>query len=339
MSASAINPMNIAVVGAGYWGKKVIREIRDISKTNGLVRLHAIADNSPTSLKECREEFGAVDCRLDYRTLLSDPDLSAVHISTPNPTHFEVASALLQHGKNVLVEKPLTIESKDAYRLVQLAQEKSMVLCTGHIHRFNNGVRELKRAIASGVLGRIYYLRLQWTGFLPPQRDREVITDLAPHPFDICNYLLGNWPEKVTCRGKGYRTSEREEVAFITAEYADGLSVQIEVSWLDREKNRNVTVVGSDGMASLDCAEQKAVLIRPDRMEQVPIIPSNTLREEIVHFANCIGHNHRSQPFSNESDGMLGAQVVRLLEATRESMYKERTQRVQLPTIEEVLAR
>ncbi len=339
MSASPIEPLNIAVVGAGYWGRKVIREILDISKTSGLIRLHSIADNSPTALEECKRLFGAIECRRDYRSLLSDTSLSAVHVSTPNHTHFEVASALIQHGKNVLVEKPLTLASKEAYKLVQMAQENGTILCAGHIHRFNSGVRELRRAIANGVLGRIYYLRMRWTGFLPPQRDREVVTDLAPHPFDICNYLLGNWPEKVTCRGKGYRTHEGEEVAFITAEYSDGLSVNIEVSWLDHEKHRDVTVVGGDGIAKLDCSEQRAVLIRSDRTEQVSITPSNTLREEIIHFANCINHNHRSQPFSNESDGMLGAQVVRLLEAARESMFQGRTEHVQIPTIEEVLTR
>jgi len=339
VSANPIEPLNIAVIGAGYWGKKVIREILDISRSTGLIRLHSIVDNSPTSLEQCRQEFGPVDCMLDYRPLLSRPDLNAVHISTPNHTHFEVASSFLQHGKNVLVEKPLTLKSKEAYELVQLAQEKGLVLCSGHIHRFNNGVRELKRAIAGGLLGKIFYLRLRWTGFLMPQRDREVITDLAPHPFDICNYLLGEWPEKITCRGKGYRTRDREEVAFLTAEYSNDLSVHTEVSWLDREKHREVTVVGSDGVAILDCSEQKAVLVRPERTEQVPITPSNTLREEILHFTECISRNRRSQPFSNQSDGMLGAQVVRLLEAARESLQQGRTQQVQFPTIEEVLTR
>ena len=339
MSANPIGPLNIAVIGAGYWGKKVIREILDISRSTGLIRLHSIVDNSPTSLEQCRQEFGPVECMLDYRPLLSRPDLNAVHISTPNHTHFEVASSFLQHGKNVLVEKPLTLKSKEAYELVQLAQEKGLVLCSGHIHRFNNGVKELKRAIAGGLLGKIFYLRLRWTGFLMPQRDREVITDLAPHPFDICNYLLGDWPEKITCRGKGYRTRDREEVAFLTTEYSNDLSVHTEVSWLDREKHREVTVVGSDGVAILDCSEQKAVLVRPDRTEQVPITPSNTLREEVLHFTECIGRNRRSQPFSNQSDGMLGAQVVRLLEAARESLHQGRTQQVQFPTIEEVLTR
>ena len=339
MSASPIEPLNIAVIGAGYWGKKVVREILDLSRSTGLVRLHSIADNSPTSLEQCKREFGPVDYRLDYRSLLTDPLVNAVHISTPNHTHFDAARAFLQNGKNVLVEKPLTLRSKESYELVQLAQEKGLVLCAGHIHRFNNGVRELKRAIASGVLGKTYYLRFRWTGFLLPQKDREVITDLAPHPFDICNYLLGTWPEKVTCRGKGYRTREREEVAFITAEYSDDLSVSTEVSWLDREKHRDVTVVGSEGIATLDCSEQKAVLVRSNGTEQVPITPSNTLREEILHFADCVNRNSRSQPFSNQSDGMLGAQVVRLLETARESLYQGRTQLVQFPTIEEVLTR
>ncbi len=339
MSASPISPPKIAVIGAGYWGRKVIREIVDISRTTGTVKLHSIVDNSPTILEQCQKEFGPVDCRVDYRTLLTDPELAGVHVCTPNATHFEVASAFLKHGKNVLVEKPLTLKTKDSYDLVRIAREKGLVLCTGHIHRFNNGVRELRRAISTGVLGNLYYLRFRWTGFLMPQKEREVITDLAPHPFDICNYLLGQWPNKITCRGKGYRTRENEEVAFITAEYPDDLSVHIEVSWLDREKHRDVTVVGSEGVGKLDCTDQKAVVIRTDKTEQVPITPSNTLREEVVHFINCINQNQKAQPFSNQSDGMLGAQVVALLEASRESLRHGVTQQVQFPAVEEVRRR
>lgn len=339
MSANPIQPQQVAVIGAGYWGRKVIREIVDISKTNGSVRLHSIVDNSPTSLEQCKKEFGPVKVHLDYRSLLSDPEITGVHICTPNATHYEVASSFLKHGKNVLVEKPLTLKSKDAYDLVSLARKTGLVLCTGHIHRFNNGVRELRNAIATGVLGNLYYLRFRWTGFLMPQKEREVITDLAPHPFDICNYLLGLWPNKITCRGKGYRTRENEEVAFITAEYQNDISVHIEVSWLDREKHRDVTVVGSEGIGTLDCFDQKAVLQRADSTQQVSIAASNTLREEIAHFVECMNRNQRSLPFSNQSDGMLGAKVVTLLEAARESLQKGHTQQVQFPPLEEVITR
>jgi len=334
-----LRPVKIAVIGAGYWGRKVIREIIDLSRTTGNVELYAVADNSPTILEQCQREFGTLDYRLDYRTLLSDPELTAVHICTPNATHFEVASAFIREGKSTLVEKPLTLKSAEAYELLRLAREKNKILCTGHIHRFNNGVKELQRAINGGVLGELYYLRLEWTGFLLPQSQREVITDLAPHPFDISNYLLGTWPTKISCRGKGFRTKENEEVAFINTEYANGLCMHIEVSWLDRQKRRNVTVVGSEGIARLDCGDQTAVLEHGDKTERVNIAPSNTIRMEITHFAECINHNARSESFLNLSDGLLGAQVVTLLEAARESLRKERTVEIRFPVAEEVRVR
>jgi len=335
---SMTNQVRIAVIGAGYWGKKIIREVLDISRTTGRVQLHAVVDNSPTMLAQCEQEFGPSDYRVDYQGLLDDPELSGVHICTPNSTHFEVASSFLKHGKNVLVEKPLTLNSKEAYQLVRIAQENKRVLCVGHIHRFNNGVRELRQAINSGVLGELYYVRFGWTGFLPPQGYREVITDLAPHPFDICNYLLDMWPNKITCRGKGYRTKENEEVAFITAEHPSGLAAQVEVSWLDRQKRRDVTVVGSKGMAYLDCAEQKGVL-HASNSTQISISPSNTIRKEVTHFIDCISGNLSSKPFSNLSDGMLGARVVSILEAARESLRQERTVEVHMPLAEEIPAK
>lgn len=334
-----MEPVTVAVIGAGYWGKKVIREIQSISQMERKVRLHSVVDNSPTSLEQCRQEFGSLDYRLEYQSLLTDESLSGVHICTPNQNHYEIASAFIKAGKNVLVEKPLTLKSREAYQLVEQAQENDVILCTGHIHRFNNGVRELKRALATGVLGTPYYFRLEWTGFLPPQGQREVITDLAPHPFDICNYLTSQWPTKISCRGKGYRTRENEEVAFISCEYEDGLAAHIEVSWLDPEKRRKLTIVAKEGIASLDCLDQKAILQQRDHTEQVPITPSNTLREEISHFAACINHNGHSESFSNDSDGLLGAHVVTCLEAARDSLIQERTVKVQFPLFAEISSR
>jgi len=208
-------PVNMSVIGAGYWGKKVIREIMDVSRTTGRVNLCSIVDNSPSMLEQCRKEFGPLDYRLSYQGLLSDSATSAVHICSPNGTHFEVASRFLRSKKHVLVEKPLALRSREADELVRLAETNRKVLAVGHVHRFNNGVKELKRVVDSGLLGDIYYLRLQWTGFLPPQRDRDVITDLGPHPFDICNNILGTWPTKISCRGRGYRGGAGDEVAFI----------------------------------------------------------------------------------------------------------------------------
>src|SRR5437773_2673298 len=173
--------LNIAVIGAGYWGKKVIAQILDIARTGDAINLYSVADSSPTALEQCRKEFGPLNYRLDYRELLSDPKVSAVHLCSPNQTHFGIASEFLRQGKHVLVEKPLAMKSKETYELVRLAREHGSVLCTGHVHRFNNGVRGLQRLMASRVLGDIYYFRLKWTGFMAIQNNtlREEILHFA----------------------------------------------------------------------------------------------------------------------------------------------------------------
>src|SRR5437016_2062939 len=335
-----MNPLRISVIGGGYWGKKVIRETLEVGRTTGSSRLHSIVDNFPESLAQCRQEFGpGLDFRTDYHALTTDPSVTGVHICTPNSTHFEVASAFLRQGKHVLVEKPLTLRTEEAYELVRLANENKAVLCVGHIHRFNNGVRELRRVLAEGVLGEVYYVELRWTALMNPQLQREVITDLAPHPFDICNYVVNAWPDKVSCKGRGYRTKLNEEVAFITAEHKGGLLAHIELSWLDPNKRREVTIVGSDGVAHLDCSGQKLFLEKTSGKRELPVSPSNTLASEIIHFTDCIRSKQDSTPFSNHSDGILGARVVSLLEASRESMYQERTLQVQLPILPEIPVR
>src|SRR6266581_8413930 len=327
-----MKPLRISVIGGGYWGRKVVKEILDIGRTSGEVELHSVVDSSPASLSACREEFGpGIEYSWDYQALATDPSLTGVHICTPNSTHFEVASTFLRQGKHVLVEKPLTLKTEEAYELVRLARENDCVLCVGHIHRFNNGVSELRRVMAEGQIGDPHYVELRWTALMNPQLQREVITDLAPHPFDICNYVVNAWPDKVSCKGRGYRTKLNEEVAFITAEHKGGLLAHIELSWLDPNKRREVTIVGSDGVAHLDCSGQKLFLEKTSGKRELPVSPSNTLASEIIHFTDCIRSKQDSTPFSNHSDGILGARVVSLLEASRESMYQERTIQVQLP--------
>src|SRR6266700_3144141 len=286
-----MEPPQISVVGAGYWGKKVIREILNLSKTTGKVKLCSIVDNSPSILEQCAKEFGPLTYHLNYRDLLSDPYVSAVHICSPNASHFEVASEFLRSKKDVLVEKPLALRTREAYELVRLGEMTGRVLSAGHIHRFNNGVKELKRIVGNEVL------------------------DL--------------WPSKISCRGRGYRSRSSDEVAFITAEYLNGIVANIELSWLDYEKRRDVTIVGSDAVARLDCLDQKLTLQRSDRTESVSVVSSNTLGEEILHFADCIERNKRSAAYTNVANGTIGANVVRLLEASKKSLYEERSVQVQ----------
>ena len=327
--------VSIAVIGAGYWGKKVISEILSLQRDGFDVSLHSVVDSSPAALDICRKEFGQIDCRSGYQDLLSDQDLSGVHIASPNTTHFKVASEFIRNGKHALVEKPLALSSTEAFELVRLAKEQDRILCTGHIHRFNNGVRALRRVVASGVLGDLYYLHLKWTGLLPFQSNREVITDLGPHPFDICNSLLESWPRKISCRGRGFRNNAGYEMADIYSEHPNGLDASIELSWLDVEKHRDVSVVGSHGAARLDCIDQRLVLQRRDGAEPVMVLPSNTLREEILHFVKCVQNSPSSEPYPNFASGALGAHVVRLIECSKRSIEEDRAVRIEMPLFED----
>jgi UDP-N-acetylglucosamine 3-dehydrogenase len=331
-----MNRVNLAVIGAGYWGKKVIAEIQDLSRSGYPVNLYSVADNSPIALDQCKKMFGPLNYRLDYHELLSDPKVSAVHICSPNNIHYQVASEFLSRGKHALVEKPLAERSSQAFELVRLAQQKGLVLATGHVHRFNNGIRALKRMLASGVLGDLYYMRLRWTGLLARQTNREVISDLGPHPFDICNNLTGTWPVKVTCKGRNFRKGAGYEMATIYAEHPDGLDANIELSWLDPEKHRDVTVVGSNGSAQLDCLDQRLFLQKQERHERVLVVPSNTLKEEVIHFTQCIEWNDYPGRYPNISDGLLGSNVVKLLEAATRSLREQCTVQVETPLEEPI---
>jgi UDP-N-acetylglucosamine 3-dehydrogenase len=331
-----MNRTSVAVIGAGYWGKKVISEILTLAADGFDVGLHSVVDSSSVALEQCRKQFGQLDYRSDYHDLLSDPNVTAVHLCSPNSTHFRIASEFITKGKHVLVEKPLALKSTEAFELVRLAKENGKVLSVGHVHRFNNGVRALRRVLASGVLGDVYYLHLKWTGLLALQTGREVISDLGPHPFDISNNLLGTWPRKISCRGRGFRTNAGYEMASIYSEHPNGLDAFIELSWLDMEKHRDVNVIGSDGAARLDCLDQRLVLQRRDRAEPVFVVPNNTLREEIVHFLNCIYHNAEPEPYPNNASGSVGANVVALVEASKKSLEEDRTVRVELSKVPEV---
>jgi len=231
------------------------------------------------------------------------------------------------------VEKPLALTTRDAYELVEQARARRVVLSTGHFHGFNNGLRALKSTLEPSILGEPHYLGLEWTGVSPPQDQGSVITDLAPHPFDIANCLTGQWPQKISCIARGYRNIETEEVAFITCEYESGLFAEIEVSTLDLCQRRNLRIVGEKGTANLNLLDQKVVLHHQQRVVNIPIIPSNTLREEIEHLANCIGRNRLAQTFS-DNDGLLGAHVVTCLEAAREAMLEERSVKVSFPSLD-----
>jgi predicted dehydrogenase len=265
-----------------------------------------------------------------HKDVIADPDINAVSICTPNETHYEICKQALEAGKHVLVEKPMTMAPDEAYKLVDLAREKKLVLSVGHIFRFNNALQKARSLIKSGFFGDIFCLKLQWTTLMPPIPNRDIITDLAPHPLDISNFLLDAWPSKITCKAKAYRRDKLEEMAYILAEFSNNISSVFELSWLSPGKVREVSLMGSTRFAKVDCLTQDFQVYENDHFYSLDVERNNTIGAELNHFIHCIQNKRNGHSYPNKNNGLVGAHVVKLLEAARLSNEQEKTRYVEL---------
>jgi predicted dehydrogenase len=302
--------MKVAVVGAGYWGKN---HIRDYHKLGAEVTVCDLVDENIDYVKE---NYPGIKTTKNVDEVLNDPEIKAVSLAVPNHLHFEMAKKFLNAGKHTLLEKPMALNSAHCQELIDLAKEKSLVLAVGHIFRFNNALRELKEMMDTGALGEIYLAKLAWTNLDPIYEGRDVLFDLAPHAFDIVNYLFGRNPDEIAAVGQGYRRDDAEEVAFVNAKLGKTI-VNLEISWLTPEKIRRAVVVGSKKSAFVDCLKQKLEIYDNDSKtcEVIPVQASNALTEEISHFLNCVRKGE-----ANVADGEIGRAIIFILEKAKESM-------------------
>jgi len=322
-----VRKISVGVVGVGYWGKKTANEYLQLSKKTSLVDLFAICDVLEDNLKHY-ENYGIPCMTKYYGEIISSSNVEAINVCTPNETHYQICREALEAGKHVLVEKPMTLTSAEAYELVDLAHKQNLVLSVGHIFRFNNALRMTRDLIKNGFFGDVFYLKLQWTTLMAPIDGRDIVTDLAPHPFDILHFLLGSWPLKITCKAKGYR-GKSKELAYIMAEFGNNLMAHIEMSWLSPGKTREVNVIGSNGCAKIDCLSQDVKVFENNCFHDVYVERNNTIEDELMHFIHCIQNNGVvNHTYLNESNGLLGAHIVRLLEIARKSIEEERTESV-----------
>jgi predicted dehydrogenase len=322
--------MNVAVIGVGYWGKKIASEYALMHETDPHVNLLGVCDVFDNNLAFCQEKFGVPFLAKTPDEIFENPDIDAVHICTPSVTHYTICKEALNHGKHVTVEKPMTLNSLEAIKLVDLAHEKKLVLSVGHIFRFDASIEKAKTLVESNWFGDMYWIKLTWTALMPLMTGRDIITDLAPHPFDILNFLTNDWPSKVTCVAKAHRTGQKEETAYITSEFKSNLMAHIEVSWLHPVKVREVQIMGSDRFAKIDCINQKITGYENNSFFDIPVVPSNTMNSELAHFVRCIREGRASSDtFLNKNNGIVGANVERLLELTRKAMENGKTEQVE----------
>jgi predicted dehydrogenase len=304
--------VKVGVVGVGYWGKKHVEELRALGAEV------FVADPSLRDLETCRQKFGAHPWALE--DILSDREIVGVTICTPIPTHYQISKRALQAGKHTLVEKPLATTVRQAEYQIRLASRNRLLLAVGHIYRFNNAINRVKQLLHDRYFGDIYIVKYVWTNLEPIYRDRDIISDLAPHPFDITEYLFGGKVDEISCVANSYRQRDLVEAAFINCRLGRTL-VSIELSWLTPVKQRLMYIVGSERSASINCQAQK---IEPLNSEQpITIQQNNTIRDELHHFLDCIENGTRSV-----ADGESAVTAIRMVELTQKALRGKRTIRV-----------
>jgi predicted dehydrogenase len=316
--------INVGVLGAGYWGRKVISEYLQLEKTNPKVHLTKVCDLSDDNLSFCKEKLHVKTEKLssEYTDLLCSDDINAVHICTPNDTHHNFCLSALNEDKHVLLEKPMALNTKDAWELCDVAERKHLCLQVGHIYRFNNAMKMVRKLILENYFGNLYYLKMQWTTLMPSPLDRDIIFDLGPHPVDIMNYLLQQWPLKVSCSARAYRRKSLEEVAHISMDFSDNIMAHVELSWLQPGKVRELCIMGEKRSAIVNCLDQKIIIYEDNNGGNytLDVIKNNTIFDELSHFANSINDKN-----NDKNPGAVGANNVTVLENLKKSATEERT--------------
>jgi predicted dehydrogenase len=250
-------PVNIAVVGLGYWGPNVLRNLQELDEAE----VSYVCDRRNETLSPVVRRYPTLKPVLDFETVLSDPAVEAVALCTPVTTHYELAARALAAGKHVFVEKPLAGSSTEARELVEAAGAADRVLMPGHTFLYSPPVTLSRELIRGGQLGDIYFITTSRVNLGLHQPDVSVVWDLAPHDFSILRYWLGEVPTRVSALSRSCVVEGTADVAFIDLEYASGTIAHVEIAWLAPGKLRRTAVVGSEKMLVYDDTSNEPVRI------------------------------------------------------------------------------
>jgi predicted dehydrogenase len=326
--------MKAAVIGAGYWGPNLIRNFLALDEIETVVA----CDIDEERLKVMRRSFFSIETALNAAELIDRPDIDIVVISTPVSTHFELAKRALEQGKHCFIEKPITATVHEAEELIELAERKRLKLFVDHTFVYTGAVQKMKELISSARLGEIYYFDSVRVNLGLFQHDVNVIWDLAPHDLSIADYLLEQRPISISAVGTCHVGNGREDIAYLTLEYENSLIAHFHVNWLAPMKIRRTLIGGTRSMIVYDDMEASEkvkvydkgidvttregvystlVQYRTGDMLSPKLDQTEALATATRHFVDCILND--KTPIT---DGQAGLNVVRILEASAESMEK-----------------
>jgi predicted dehydrogenase len=322
--------MKLALVGLGYWGGKVLRNMVALLGAENVVAV----DESDSLVDWARVSYPGLICRSSLPAALDEPDIDGVVIATPVASHSPLTTMVLRSGRAVLVEKPLAGEAAEARALAELADDLGLVLMVGHTFLFSPRLELIRRYITDGTLGPIHYATMSRFALGPYRSDVNVIWDLAPHDFSILSYLLGEFPTSVRTSGRSITRPGSPDVAFMTLQFPSDVVAEVSVSWLAPRKVRNTIIVGDQRMLVYDDMDADEPIKVHDKRFVLPegdsfgahqltyrtgdtvapyVAAQEPLANQLKHFIECI------RGAECRSDGWFGAGIVEALEAADRS--------------------
>jgi len=333
VSRRLTSTVKCGVIGYGYWGPNVVRNLQSITGTEVV----AVCDKSSASRKRVHNAYPTVYVSADANELITSPEIDALAIVTPVWTHFELAKAALENGKHIFVEKPFTSNVAQAEQLIDLARQKNLKIMVDHTFVFTGAVKKIKQLLHEGGLGKLYYYDSTRVNLGLFQHDINVVWDLAPHDLSIMDYLIDRNPEAVVATGQKHLNGF-EDVAFLTLYFPDSVIAHINVNWLSPVKvrttligcerkmlvwndleadekvkvyDRGVDITNREGLYELLVNYRSGDMWAP-QLEQ-----AEALRHELTHFVDCIVSDR-----DPVNDGAAGMRVVKVLEAASKSLRK-----------------
>ena len=334
--SQTINPIRIGVIGYGYWGPNLVRSFAEVPGAEVV----AVSDLNVERLAKVQSRYPAMKVTTNSQELFADRQIDAIAIATPVSTHYNLALAALQAGKHVLVEKPITVSSEQAMRLIDEAQRRNLVLMVDHTFIYTGAVRKMQELVASKAIGDVYYYDSVRVNLGLFQHDVNVIWDLAVHDLSIMDYVLPSQPYAVSATGMNHIPGEPENIAYLTLFFEHNLIAHIHVNWLAPVKVRRTLLGGSQKMICYDDLEpsekirlyDKGITVNgnPENLYQMLVgyrtgdmwVPkldmTEALQTEALHFIHCIREGKR--PIT---DGEAGLRVVRILEAATQSIKQQ----------------
>jgi len=322
----------IAVIGAGYWGKNLVRNFYQLGV------LKTICDGTQFVRAEMHKAYPDVGSTNNLSDVLQDEEITGVVIAAPAALHYDFAEKALQAGKHVFVEKPLSLTQADGEKLVSLAAQKQKTLFVGHILNYHAAVVRLKEIIKDGKIGRLQYIYSRRLSLGKIRREENILWSFAPHDISIILSLTGEEPCYVDSVGHNFLHARIADVTVTNLKFPSGIGAHIFVSWLNPYKEQKLVIVGSSGMLVFDDTEpveRKLIhyprtinwqngLPMPNKAESIPIdisdIWEEPLKAECKAFLSAIKTN--TKPLTSGEEGL---RVLKALEQSQQSIEaKER---------------